>query len=334
MASTMARDGKRTAVVERKLVGGSCPNIACLPSKNVIHSAMVASLFGRHREFGIETGQVSVNMAGVRSRKRKMVDDLVALHLDICKSSGAELIFGDGCFTGPPTLQVALRDGGKRTLTAERVFVNVGTHASIPDIAGRKEARPMSHVEVLELDRVPEHLIVLRGGCAALEMSQAMRRFGSRVTLIARGPQFAPREDADVAQAILELFQDEGIEVLNGGSRSMRDRLVPYCLFLDPPLARVGFSESEARSANVAYRVASLPMAEVLRTRTLSEPRGFMKTRILGFAAFGPEAGQLMCTVQIAMLAGQPYMILRDAVFIHPTMSEGFSFLFSNVPSA
>jgi pyruvate/2-oxoglutarate dehydrogenase complex dihydrolipoamide dehydrogenase (E3) component len=382
-------------------------------------------------------------MAGVRSRKRKMVDDLVALHLDLYKSSGAELIFGEGCFTGPRTLQVALRDEGKRTLTAERVFVNVGTHATIPDIAGLKEARPMSHIEALELDRVPEHLIVLGGGYVALEMSQAMRRFGSRVTVIARGPQLAPREDADVAQAILELFRDEGIEVLlvteilsvtgssgervrvevqgkdgrrtvegtdilaalgrtpntrgigldragivlndtlhiqvnerlettaqnvwaigecagspyfthisfddfriihenlNGGNRSTRDRLVPYCLFLDPPLARVGLSESEARSANVSYRVASLPMAEVLRTRALSEPRGFMKTlidkrndRILGFAAFGPEAGELMGTVQVAMLAGQPYTILRDAVFTHPTMSEGFNFLFSNVPSA
>ena len=443
IAWTMARDGKRTAVVERKLIGGSCPNIACLPSKNVIHSAKVASLFGRHREFGMEAGQVSVNMAGVRSRKRKMVDDLVALHLDLYKSSGAELIFGDGCFTGPRTLQVALRDGGKRTLTAERVFVNVGTHATIPDIAGLMEARPMSHIEALELDRVPEHLIVLGGGFVALEMSQAMRRFGSRVTVLERGPQLAPREDADVAQAILELFRDEGIEVLlgaeilsvkgtsgervrvevqckdgrrmvegtdilaalgrtpntrgigldragivvneashiqvnerlettaqnvwaigecagspyfthvsfddfriihenlNGGNRSTRNRLVPYCLFLDPPLARVGLSESEAQSTNVAYRVASLPMAEVLRTRTLSEPRGFMKAlidkrndRILGFAAFGPEAGELMGTVQVTMLAGQPYTILRDAVFTHPTMSEGFNFLFSNVPSA
>jgi pyruvate/2-oxoglutarate dehydrogenase complex dihydrolipoamide dehydrogenase (E3) component len=130
-------------------------------------------------------------------------------------------------------------------------------------------------------------------------------------------------------------------ENLNGGNRSTRNRLVPYCLFLDPPLARVGLSESEAQSTNVAYRVASLPMAEVLRTRTLSEPRGFMKAlidkrndRILGFAAFGPEAGELMGTVQVTMLAGQPYTILRDAVFTHPTMSEGFNFLFSNVPSA
>jgi pyruvate/2-oxoglutarate dehydrogenase complex dihydrolipoamide dehydrogenase (E3) component len=301
----------------------------------------------------------------------------------------------------------------------------------------------MTHIQALDLERLPEHLIVLGGGYVGLEFSQAMRRFGSRVTVIARGPQLATREDADVAEAILQLFLDEGIEVLlntkirrvegtsgdcvrlelegeggtrmvegsdilaalgrvpntrgigldragvavneaghiqvndrlettadntwaigecagsphfthvsyddfriihenlNGGSRSTRDRLVPYCVFLDPPLARVGLSEAEARAANIPYRVASLPMAEVLRTHTISEPRGFMKVlidkrddRIIGFAGFGPEAGELMATVQVAMLAKQPYTILRDAVFTHPTMSEGFNFLFSNMPSA
>ena len=128
---------------------------------------------------------------------------------------------------------------------------------------------------------------------------------------------------------------------LNGGNRSTRDRLIPYCLFIDPPLARVGLNETQARSSNIAYRVASMPMAAVLRTRTLSEPRGFMKAlidalsdRILGFTAFGPEAGELMGTVQVAMLAGQPYPLLRDAVFTHPTMTEGFNFLFGDMPSA
>ena len=301
----------------------------------------------------------------------------------------------------------------------------------------------MSHIEALDLERLPEHLIVLGGGYVGLEMAQAMRRFGSRVTLIARGPQLAPREDADVAQSILELFRDEGIEVLlgaeardvkgvsgervhlqiecqhgtrtvegtdilvavgrtpntegigldragikvtesghiqvndrlettaanvwamgecagspyfthvsyddfrivhenlNGGNRSTRDRLIPYCVFIDPPLARVGLSESDARAANIAYRVVSLPMQAVLKTRTLSEPRGFMKAlidpdnnRILGFTALGPEAGELMATMQVAMLARQPYTTLKDAVFTHPTMTEGLNFLFDSAPSA
>lgn len=442
LAWAMAREGKRTVAVERKFVGGSCPNVACLPSKNVIHTAKVASLFQRHQEFGIHTGPIAVDMAGVYERKRKMVDDLIKLHLDEYQASGAELICGDGRFIGARTLRVALRDGGERTVTAERVFLNVGTHATIPSIPGLRDARPMTHIEALDLQRLPEHLIVLGGGYVGVEMSQAMRRFGSRVTLIARGPQLASREDPDVAQSILQLFGDEGIDVLlrtevlnikgvsgervhvqvqsergtrtvegtdilaalgrtpnsqgigldragievtesghirvnerletsapnvwamgecagspyfthvsyddfriihenlNGGDRNTRDRLIPYCVFLDPPLARVGLNESQARAGNIGYRVASLPMREVLRTRTLSEPRGFMKAlidahsdRILGFTAFGPEAGELMGTVQTAMLAGQPYTTLRDAVFTHPTMTEGLNFLFAGAPT-
>ena len=329
-----------------------------------------------------------------------MVDDLIKVHLGEYQASGAELIWGNARFTGPRTLHVLLCDGGERTLTAERVFVNVGTHAAIPEIPGLADAKPMTHIEALDLERVPEHLIVLGGGYVGLEFAQAMRRFGSRVTLIARGPQLAPKEDPDVAQAILELFRAEGIDVLldaqvlnvrgisgdrvhlqvqgkgdtrtvegtdilaalgrtpntqgiglekagidvtelghirvndrlettasnvwavgecagspyfthvseddfrivhanlKGGSRSTRDRLIPYCVFTDPPLGRVGINELQARANNIAYRVASLPMEAVLRTRTLSETRGFMKVIvdghsdcILGFAALDRRQG-------------------------------------------
>jgi len=441
IAWSMASEGRRTASIERKYIGGACPNTACLPSKNIIHSAKVASLFARHEEFGIETGPVTVNMAGVYARKKRMVDGLMKAHLDQYHASGAELVCGNARFVGPRTLQVALRDGGERTLTGERVFVNVGTHAAIPDIPGLADAKPMTHIEALDLQRLPEHLLVLGGGYVGLELAQAMRRFGSRVTLIAREPQLAPKEDADVAQAILELFRDEGIEVLlrtqvlnfkgvsgervelqvedeagtrtingtdilaalgrvpntqgigldkagievterghirvndrlettvpnvwavgecagspyfthvsendfhiihanlNGGNRSTRDRLIPYCLFIDPPLGRIGINESQAWANNISYRVASLPMEAVFRPQTLSETRGFMKVlidahsdRILGFAALGPEAGELMSNVQVAMLAGVPYTLLRDAVFTHPTMTEGLGMLFARVP--
>jgi pyruvate/2-oxoglutarate dehydrogenase complex dihydrolipoamide dehydrogenase (E3) component len=438
---TMAKEGKRTATVERKYIGGSCPNIACLPSKNVIHTAKVVSLVGRHEEFGIEIGSMAVNMAGVYARKRKMVDEIIQVHLDKYHASGDELIFGDGKFVGPRTVQVTLRDGGERTLTAGQVFVNVGTRAAIPGIPGLADSKPMTHIEALDLQRRPEHLIVLGGGYVGLELGQALRRLGSPVTLIARGTQLTSGEDADVAQAILELFRDEGIDVmlrtqvlsvsgvsgdrvtvqlqsegrtrnlegtdilaalgrtpntqgiglekagielnetghirvndrlettapnvwaigecagspyfthvseddfniiyenLNGGRRSTRDRLVPYCVFIDPQLARVGISEGQAREQGIAHRVASVPVDAAWRTWTISERRGFMKTvidahsdRILGFTAFGPEAGELMGTVQVAMLAGQPYTILRDAVFAHPTMTEGLKALFSSVP--
>ena len=455
MAWTMAKEGRRTAVVERRYIGGACPNVACLPSKNVIHSAKVASLVRRHREFGIETGPISIDMAGVYARKRDMVDGIIQVHLDkyhaaLDKSRGDELILGDAVFVAPRTLRVALNNGvnggvnggGERTLTADRVFVNIGSHATIPDTPGLREARPLTHIEALDLQRLPEHLIVLGGGYVGLELTQALRRLGSRVTLIERGPQLLANEDADVSQAMLQLFEDEGIDVLlnttvlgveglsgdrvnlqlqtgnatrtlqgtdilaavgrtpnttgiglekagievtekghirvndrlettapnvwamgecagspyfthvseddfdiihknlNGGRRTTTDRLVPYCVFIDPELARVGLNESQARENGVAYRVASVPVAAAAwRPWTLSEKRGFMKTlvdahsdRILGFMAFGPEAGELMGTVQLAMLTGQPYTVLRDAMFAHPTMAEGLKALFMAVP--
>jgi len=445
-AWTMATEGKRTAVVDRKYVGGSCPNIACLPSKNVIHSAKVASLVARHREFGIETGPITIDMAGVYARKRDMVDGIIQVHLDkyratLDKLRGDELIFGEGTFVAPRTLHVALRDGGDRTLTADRVFIDIGSRATIPDTPGLREAKPLTHIEALDLQRRPDHLIVLGGGYVGLELSQALRRLGSGVTLISRDTQLASNEDADVSQAILQLFRDEGIDVLlgthvvsveglsgehvslqiqsgndtrtvqgtdilvalgrtpntsgigldkagvevtekghirvndrlettapnvwamgdcagspyfthvseddfsvirenlNGGHRSTRGRLVPYCVFIDPELARVGLNESQARDRGIAYRVASVPVDSGWRPWTISEKRGFMKTlidthsdRILGFTAFGPEAGELMGTVQLAMLAGQPYTILRDAMFAHPTMTEGLKALFMGVP--
>lgn len=440
IAWTMARAGHRTAVVERKYIGGSCPNIACLPSKNVIHSAKVASLAARAWEFGINSGPVEIDMKTVQARKRKMVEDLIDVHRNRYAESGAELIMGEARFVSPGTVTVNLNDGGTRTIASERVFLNVGTHAAVPDIPGLAEAEPLTHVEALDLDRLPEHLIVLGGGYVGLEFAQAFRRFGSRVTVIEMGPQLAGREDADVAEAILVLFKDEGVEVLlnaqvrrvdgrsgsgirvsvenaggervieatdflvaagrtpntqdiglelagveldergyikvnerlettatnvwavgdcagsqhfthvafddfrivrdnlNGGDRSTRDRLVPYVMFTDPELARVGLNETEAKTRGIKYRLARLPMKAVLRTRTISEPRGFIKMlieaasdRILGITVFGAEASELMAVVQTAMLGGLPYTMLRDGIFTHPTAVEGLTVLLADV---
>src|SRR5271154_1497517 len=214
MAWAMAKEGRRTAVVERKYIAGSCPNVACLPSKNVIYSAKVASLVGRQREFGIETGPIAIDMAGVYARKRDMVDGIIQVHLDkyraaLDKQRGDELMFGEGTFVAPPTVHVSLRDGGERTLPAERVFVNLGSRATMPDTPGLREARPMTHIEALDLERRPEHLLVLGGGYVGLELSQAMRRFGSRVTIIERNSRLLHREDADISTALQELCKDE-----------------------------------------------------------------------------------------------------------------------------
>lgn len=214
LAWTMAKAGRRTAVVERKLIGGACPNIACLPSKNVIHSAKVADLARHGAEFGVVTGGMSVDMAGVRARKRKMVEGDVRLHVELYKASGAELIMGEAHFVAPKTVEVKLNGGGMRVLSGDQVALDVGTHAAIPDVPSLKAVKPMTHVEALELDRLPNHLLVLGGGFVGLELAQAMRRFGSRVTIVERGRQLAGREDPDVAEAIHSLFRDEGIDVL------------------------------------------------------------------------------------------------------------------------
>src|SRR5437870_4661008 len=209
-----AKEGLRTAVVERGLVGGSCPNIACLPTKNVIHSAKVADFVRHDRDFGSGTAPASVDIAEVRARKRRMVDGLVSMHIDKYKESGAELVFGEGSFVGPSTIEVRLRNGGVRTLHGDRVFLNLGTHAAVPDIPGLRAAKPLTHIEALELDRLPSHLLVLGGGYVGLEFAQAYRRFGSRVTVVHHGPQLLGQEDPDVADAIGRLLGDEGIEVL------------------------------------------------------------------------------------------------------------------------
>ncbi|HEX4136662.1 MAG TPA: FAD-dependent oxidoreductase [Bryobacteraceae bacterium] len=189
VAWTLAEEGQPTATVERKWIGGSCHNVACLPSKNVIYSAKVASLFGRAAEFGIETGAYSINMGRVRERKRKMVDADVKEHLAKYKQTGTDLILGKGRMIGPRTLEVKTRDGTTRRLTADRVILNLGTHATIPDVGGLAAARPMTHVEALELDRVPSHLVIVGGGYVGIEFGQAMKRFGSQVTVVEKGSQ-------------------------------------------------------------------------------------------------------------------------------------------------
>jgi pyruvate/2-oxoglutarate dehydrogenase complex dihydrolipoamide dehydrogenase (E3) component len=441
LAWHLARSGQRTAVVERRWIGGSCPNIACLPSKNEIWSAKVAHLVRHAAQFGTLTGSVTTDMAKVRQRKRDMVDREIALHLQNYKASGAELIMGTGHFTAPKTLEVRLNDGGTRVLAGDQVFLNLGTHAAIPNIPGLEAARPLTHIEALELDYLPSHLIVLGGGYVGLELAQAYRRFGSQVTVIEHGPQLMGREDPDVVAEMQRILSDEGIGILlsattlnvqgqsgqevsvavrtvageqqikgsdilvaagrapntagigldeagveldgrgyirvndrlettasniwaigecagspqfthvsiddfriirdnlAGGNRSKRDRLVPYCMFTEPPLARVGLSENEAQHQGVTTRVARLPMTGVRRTATTDETQGFMKVlvgasddRILGFTMIGAEAGEVLAAVQTAMLAELPYPRLRDAILAHPTMAEGLDSLLSNVP--
>ena len=212
LAWHLARSGRRTAVVERQWIGGSCPHVACMPSKNEVWSARVIHLVKHAAQFGAMTGPVTIDMAKVRQRKRNMVEREIALHLQNYKTSGAELIMGSGHFVAAKTLEVRLNDGGTRLLTGDQVFLNIGTHAAIPNIVGLEEARPLTHIEALDLDYAPSHLIVLGGGYVGLEMAQVYRRFGSRVTVIEAGSQLIGREDPDIADALQRILGGEGIQ--------------------------------------------------------------------------------------------------------------------------
>jgi pyruvate/2-oxoglutarate dehydrogenase complex dihydrolipoamide dehydrogenase (E3) component len=361
------------------------------------------------------------------------------VHLQKYKESGAELIMGKGRFVAPKTVEVTLNGGGARTLEGQTVVINTGSRARIDSTPGLSDVRPLTHIEALELEEVPEHLIVLGGGYVGLELAQAFRRFGSRVTVIERNSGLIYREDPDVTEAMEQLFRDEGIEVrtstvveqiegqsgtsvrlrttygnvegthllvaggrtpntdgiglektgveidqrghikvnerlqttandiwavgdcagspyfthigendfhtvlanLSGGNRTTADRQVPFCLFTDPELARVGLNEREAIERGIRYRLAKIPMESVFRAMTISETRGFMKAlveerseRILGFTAFGPQAGELLPVVQLAMRSRLPYTAISELILTHPTIAEGLGNLFSSVPAS
>jgi pyruvate/2-oxoglutarate dehydrogenase complex dihydrolipoamide dehydrogenase (E3) component len=214
IAWTLARKGMRVVVIERKYIGGSCPNIACLPSKNIIHSAKVASYLWRSAEFGITKDNTRINMSGVRDRKRKMVDGLVDMHLANFKASGAELLKGSGRFIGPKTIEVALADGGTRLLRGEKVIISTGSRTTVDPVPGLSEANPLTHIEALDLDHIPGHLLIIGGGYVGLELAQAMRRFGSGVTVFERNARLAHREDQDVTDTLHDVFREEGIEII------------------------------------------------------------------------------------------------------------------------
>src|SRR5438132_9145132 len=213
-AWTFSSEGKQVAVVDRKYIGGSCPNIACLPSKNIIHSAKVVDYFRRSKEFGIAHDGFTIEMSGVRDRKRKMVVGLNEMYMENYRKTGAEFILGTGRFVAPRTVEVALLDGTIRQLRGTNLIVSTGTRASLEPIPGLAKAQPLTHIEALELGQVHEHLLVIGGGYVGIELSQAMRRFGSKVTVVDRNGRLMSKEDSDVCEALRNLLADEGIDIL------------------------------------------------------------------------------------------------------------------------
>ena len=421
-------------------VGGSYPNIACLPSKNIIASAQVAHTVRHAAVFGTHSYDIAVSMREVQARKRAMVEGLVAMHRQKFQESRAELMMGRGVFVGERTLEVRSPDGGVRSMAADKVFLDLGAFATLPALEGLAAAAPLTHVGLLDLEELPPHLLVLGGGYIGLELAQAMRRLGSEVTIVERAARLLPREDEDIATILTEMLRDEGIAIvtgaevarvsgrsgdavslhaavdgmeraisgthllvalgkapntawigldragialteagyvrvnsrlettapsvwaigdcagtpafthmsfedfriirdnLQGGDRSTAPRQVPYCLFTEPELARVGLNEQEARAQGIVYRLASLPVAAILRTRTTSEPRGRLKAlvgdddRILGFGAIAPHAGEMLPVFQLAMQAKLSFRDIEGLVIAHPTYAEGIVAMFVRLP--
>jgi pyruvate/2-oxoglutarate dehydrogenase complex dihydrolipoamide dehydrogenase (E3) component len=439
----LAQAGFRTALTERQFVGGTCINYGCSPTKTMVASARVAYLARRGVDYGVRTGDVRVDMARVRERKRGVVETFRNSRLGSFKNlSNFELIFGEAAFTGPKTLHVRLRDGGVRELSGEKIFIDAGTRPAVPPIDGLKDAPFLDSTSIMELDTLPEHLIVLGGGYVGLEFGQMFRRFGSRVTIVQAGPQLLKGEDVDVAGAVAQILQQDGVTVLlnakatsvtksgaqihvtvrvgeeshvvdgsgllvatgrtpntdtlnlaaagvatnkrgfipvnakletnvpgiyamgdiNGGpafthisyddfrilrtnliekgNASTEGRLVPYALYIDPQLGRIGLTEEQARAQNKKVRVARMPMTSVARATETSETRGFMKAivdadngQILGAAVLGAEGGEIMSMLELAMMGKLSYSVLHDAIFAHPTFAESLNNLFLHFDS-
>jgi pyruvate/2-oxoglutarate dehydrogenase complex dihydrolipoamide dehydrogenase (E3) component len=446
LAIALGRAGWKTAVIERKQVGGSCINFGCTPTKTMIASARVAYLARRADDYGVRTGAVEVDLASVLRRKQEIVSrfrDGVREALE--GTDNVELIFGHASFEGPHDLAVRLNAGGSRRLAAERIFINTGTRAASPPIPGLDRVPVLDSSSILELDELPSHLLIIGGSYIGLEFGQMFQRFGSEVSVIQRGPQLLSREDPDVAEEVCRILVEDGLKMylnadvldaspgqgdgevvlnvrlpagllrlqgshvlvatgrtpnsddlnlvaagvetdtagyigvnerletsvpgiyamgdvkggpafthisyddyrvlkanlLEQGNATVSGRLVPYTVFIDPQLGRIGLTEEQAKKAGRRILVARLPMSRVARALEAGETRGFMKAivdaetgKILGCAILGMEGGELMSMLQLAMMGELPYPRLRDAIFAHPTLAESLNNLFASLEPA
>jgi pyruvate/2-oxoglutarate dehydrogenase complex dihydrolipoamide dehydrogenase (E3) component len=437
LAEVLVAAGKKTAMIERKDAGGTCINTGCTPTKTMVASARVAYLARRGSDYGVDVGPVAIDMARVRERKRNIVSTFRQSREKRLANAHVELIRGEASFAGPGKMSVALRDGGKRQLSAPQIFLNTGTHSALPAIDGLDKVPHLDNESIMELDRAPEHLLIIGGGYIGIEFSQMFCRFGSKVTVIQAGSQLLREEDPDVVAEVTKILREDGIEVLlnartqkaeqangvirltvmvegkaqtvegtdllvatgrvpnthtlnpaaagietdehgfiranerlettapgvwvigdvkggpqfthisyddyrilkanlfDGGNRTVHDRMVPYTVFMDPQLGRVGMTETEARKSGKKIRVARMPMTSVARALEMDESRGLMKAvvdadteEILGATVLGIEGGEVMTVIQMAMMGHLKYSVLQAAVIAHPTLSESLNNLF------
>jgi pyruvate/2-oxoglutarate dehydrogenase complex dihydrolipoamide dehydrogenase (E3) component len=436
-----AQAGRKVALIERGPIGGVCVNFGCTPTKTMVASARVAYLARRGAEYGVHTGPVSVDLRAVRQRKQGIVEGARNGHenrLTALQGSGLDLLLGEAHFIAPKTLEVSLKDGGTREVTAPLIFLDTGDRPEQLAIKGVESVPVLNSTTIMELDTLPEHLFIVGGGYIGLEFGQMFRRFGSQVTIIQRRPRLLMNEDEDVSAEVTKILREDGITVLTEtvpqrvepldggrmrltvrtpqgeqpllgshllaaagrvpntealtpeaagirldkdgsiqvnerletnvsgiyalgdvrggpafthasyddyrivrtnllehGSASTHNRIVPHTIFIDPQLGRVGTTENEARSQGRSIRVAKLPMSAVARALETGETRGFMKAivdaktgQILGCAILGVEGGEIMTIIQVAMMGKLPYTAVRDGIFTHPTLAEGLNALF------
>ena len=435
----LAKAGRKVALIERDHVGGTCINVGCTPTKTMVASARVAYLARRSADYGVHTGPISVDLQAIRQRKQGIVEGArLDLESRIQATQGLELLRGLAHFIAPKTLEVSLKDGETQQITAPLIFIDTGDRPEQLTIKGVERVSVLNSTTIMELDTLPEHLLIIGGGYIALEFGQMFRRFGSQVTLMQRRPRLLMSEDEDVSDAITKIFREDGITVLTAttpqqveqrssgrmqlsvrtpqgeqqltgshllaavgrvpntealtleaagihldqqgyiqvneqletnvpgiyalgdvkggpafthiayddfrilrtnllehGNASTQDRLVPYTIFIDPQLGRVGLSENEARKQGRTIRVAKLPMHAVARALETGETRGFMKAvvdaetqHILGCAILSVEGGEIMTIIQVAMMGKLPYTALKEGTFTHPTLAEGLNDLF------
>ncbi len=438
LSLALAEAGWKTAIIERKHVGGTCINVGCTPTKTMVASARVAYLARRGGDYGVHPNGVRVDMNEVRQRKQAIVESFRGgSQRRLENTKNIDLLFGEASFTGPKSVAVSMHSGETRHLTAEKIFINTGGRPETPSVTGLDRCSTLDSTSIMELDVLPAHLLVLGGGYIGLEFGQMFRRFGSHVSVVQRGKQLLAREDSDVAEEVAKILREDGVEVLletqalraeqvdgtirltvgtpkeervlsgthllvaagrapnteglnleaagvetdkrgfvrvnerletnvpgifalgdvkggpafthisyddfriirtnllDGGNATTTGRLVPYTVYIDPQLGRVGLSDTEARAQGRSIRVAKIPMTYVARALEMDESRGFMKAivdaetkQVLGYTALGVEGGELMSMVEIAMMGKVPYTALRDGIFAHPTLAESLNTLF------
>jgi pyruvate/2-oxoglutarate dehydrogenase complex dihydrolipoamide dehydrogenase (E3) component len=439
LAKKLALAGMKTVIIEKRFYGGTCVNDGCTPTKTWVASAKAAYMAGKSADLGVPVKKFAVNMSHIKKRKDDIVmQSRIGGQHAAEKIKGLDVVFGEAIFTGDKTISVKLKNGKKQNIQADLIFLNVGARPFIPEIEGLAEIKYLTSTTILDLNYVPEHLLVLGGNYIGLEFGQMFRRFGSKVTILEKSERIVSREDEDVSAEMQKILEAEKINVLtnaratkfkqktggkitatitsNGQEKKIRcshvlvavgrtpqtetlgldkagvetdekgnikvnskletnvkgiyalgdvksgpafthisyndytivyrnliekqnlsitNRLVPFCMFTDPQLGRVGIDEAEAKKQGLNYKVAKLPMAHVARAIETGDTRGFMKAivdvktrKILGATVLGPEGGEIMTVLQMAMEGGITYDTIRYFIFAHPLYAESLNNLF------